>query len=84
MFLYDFGGMDNKRHEQFIGRGNGLIQTTIKNWLNKVKNVVARVPVIPAKANNDEENFRKLENSQKHNPGCHRPAALSQIGSDET
>ena len=70
MFLYDFKCMDNKRHEQFIGRGNGLIQDNYKKLVEQGKNVVARVPVIPG-VNNDEENFRKLgEFLKKHNPGC--------------
>lgn len=47
LFLFDIKHMDSRKHREFTGKGNELIQDNIRKLAALGANIIIRVPVIP-------------------------------------
>ena len=54
VFICDLKHVDGKIHEQYTGRGNGLILENIKYLAQNHKNIIIRIPLIPGVNDSDE------------------------------
>ena len=59
LFYYDLKLMDDERHRHFTGMGNTVILENLKLLVERKREVVVRVPVIPG-VNDDTANFDQL------------------------
>jgi len=59
LFLYDLKVMDDRRHRELTGAGNGLILANLVRLVEAGRRVVVRVPVIPG-YNDDQANLAAL------------------------
>lgn len=54
-FLMDIKHMDSKKHEEFVGKPNGIVLENAAKIARTAKNYIVRVPVIPTFNDTEEE-----------------------------
>lgn len=59
LFLYDIKVIDPEIHKNYTGVDNGLILENMKKIVQKKKEIIPRVPLIP-KVNNNKVEFKKI------------------------
>ncbi len=60
LFLYDFKIFDDEKHIKFTGVSNKIIKENLKFLIEKNKDVIVRIPLIP-EINDDEEVYKILD-----------------------
>lgn len=61
LFLYDVKLLDSKKHQQYVGAGNGLILENLRKLLAAKAKIWVRIPVIPG-VNDDAEELENIHN----------------------